>query len=104
MARSHTTTDVGQRNNLCHSKTVAATSAAAVRRNSALQCCAKVFLCKLLGVEEEWRVTVVDNFFFSPPGLPITVLAQLQLRTALATFTITATCYCGAVMMTYSNI
>ena len=52
----------------------------------------------------EWRVTVVDNFFFSPPGLPITVLAQLQLRTALATFTITATCYCGAVMMTYSNI
>ena len=53
MARSRT--DVGRKNKVCHSKTIAATSAAAVGRNSTLQSCAKVFLCKLVGDEEEGK-------------------------------------------------
>lgn len=41
-----------------HSKTVAATSAAAVRRNFALQCCARCFCANLLLLRR------ADFFFF----------------------------------------
>lgn len=55
-AYSCTTSHFGQGNHICHSKTVAATSAADSCQNSALQCCAKVLLqtCDLCE-EDYWH-------------------------------------------------